>query len=147
MAVSGRLASMAVQAMLQAATGRSCGYGSLPTTASLPTGATVPYSVIYELGQTPSGPPFGDANADSRFLFQATSVGTTAEQASLMADKVRTAVLGTVAPGSPVFANPITISGFAVTGREMDREAVPPVASGTYTYLQRFALTITPIGG
>ncbi|MFC1415431.1 hypothetical protein [Streptacidiphilus cavernicola] len=146
MPVSGRTASLAVQTMLQTATGRSCGYGTLPTTASLPTGVTMPYSVLYELGQTPSGPPFGDSAADARMLFQVSSVGSTAEQASLMADKVRTAFMAKAAPGSAVFATPIPIPGYAVTDREVDREDGTTSASSTYTYLQRFALSITTTG-
>jgi hypothetical protein len=147
MPVAGRPVALALQTMLQNATGRSCGYGTMPTSTSLPTGTTVPYSVIYEVGQASSGPPFGDGDADTRMVFQVTSVGTTAEQASLMADKVRVAVLGRVAPGSAVFASPIPVPGCAVTGRGMDREDGTTVVSGTYTYLQRFALTITTVGG
>ena len=99
-----------------------------------------------ELGQTPSGPPFGDIAADARVLFQVSSVGSTAEQASLMADKVRTAFMAKAAPGSNVFATPIPIAGCAVTDREVDREDGTTVASSTYTYLQRFALTVTTTG-
>jgi hypothetical protein len=52
MSVSGRQVALAVQAMLQTATARSCGYGTAPTSTSLPTGNTIPYCVLYELGQT-----------------------------------------------------------------------------------------------
>ncbi|MEW1719727.1 hypothetical protein [Streptomyces sp. NPDC093109] len=59
MTVSGRQVALAAQAMIVVATGRSCGYGTIPVAASQPTGAALPYTVLYELGQAPSGPPFG----------------------------------------------------------------------------------------
>jgi hypothetical protein len=143
MSVSGRQVALAVQTMLQTATGRSCGYGTAPTTASLPTGNTIPYCVLYELGQTGGlGPSFGDADADARVLVQVSSVGTTAEQASLQADKVRQAFLQRVS-GSGQFLNPITIAGYTVIGRELDHEDGTSVVSSTYTYVQRFALTVS----
>jgi hypothetical protein len=144
MSVSGRQVALAAQAMLQTATGRSCGYGTAPTTASLPTGNTIPYCVLYELGQTAGiGPSFGDADADARVLIQVSSVGTTAEQASLQADKARQAFLQRAGGGSGQFLNPITIAGYTVIGRELDHEDGTSVVSSTYTYVQRFALTVS----
>ncbi|REE61443.1 hypothetical protein BX257_4021 [Streptomyces sp. 3212.3] len=143
MSVSGRQVALAVQAMLQTATGRSCGYGTAPTTASVPTGNTIPYCVLYELGQVGGlGPAFGDRDADSRVLIQISSVGTTAEQASLQADKARQAFLARV-PGSGDFLNPINVNGAVVIGRELDREDGTSVVSSTYTYVQRFVLTVS----
>ncbi|MFB7446006.1 hypothetical protein ACFC01_48470 [Streptomyces mirabilis] len=142
MSVSGRQVALGVQAMLQTATGRSCGYGTAPTTASVPTGNTIPYSVLYELGQASFGPPFGDADADARVLLQVSSVGTTAEQASLHADKVRQAFLARV-PGSGHFATPINVAGATVIGRELDADEGTTVDSSIYTYVQRFALTMS----
>jgi hypothetical protein len=144
MSVSGRQVALAVQSMLQTATARSCGYGTAPTTASLPTGNTIPYSVLYELGQTSGiGPSFGDTDADARVLLQVSSVGTTAEQASLHADKVRQAFLARSQPGSGQFANPISVVGGTVIGRELDREDGTSVVSSTYTYVQRYVLTVS----
>lgn len=144
MSVSGRQVALAVQAMLQAATGRSCGYGTAPTSASPPTGNTIPYCVLYELGQTSGfGPSFGDTDADARVLLQVSSVGTTAEQASLQADKARLAFLARVAPGSGQFLNPINVVGAAVIGRELDREDGTSVVNSTYTYVQRFVVTVS----
>ncbi|MFF0291021.1 hypothetical protein [Streptomyces sp. NPDC005262] len=143
MSVSGRQVALAVQAMLQTATGRSCGYGTAPTTASLPTGNTIPYCVLYELGQVAGlGPSFGDSDADARVLLQVSSVGQTAEQASLQADKARQAFLARV-PGSGQYLNPITVTGATVIGRELDREEGTGVVSSTYTYVQRFVLTVS----
>ncbi|MFF3516118.1 hypothetical protein [Streptomyces sp. NPDC002573] len=144
MSVSGRQVALAVQAMLQTATARSCGYGTAPTSASLPTGNTIPYAVLYELGQTSGiGPSFGDTDADARVLLQVSSVGTTAEQASLHADKVRQAFLARQQAGSGQFANQINVTGATVIGRELDREDGTSVVSSTYTYVQRFVLTVS----
>jgi hypothetical protein len=143
MSVSGRQVALAVQATLQTATGRSCGYGTAPTSTSQPTGATIPYCVLYELGQTAGlGPAFGDADADARVLLQVSSVGTTAEQASLQADKVRQAFLARV-PGSGQFLNAINVVGLTVIGRELDADIGSSVESSTYTYVQRFVLTVS----
>ncbi|MGW2700831.1 hypothetical protein [Streptomyces sp. NPDC001340] len=147
MSVSGRQVALAVQAMLTSVTGRSCGYGTAPTTDDKPTGNTIPYSVLYELGQVAGfGPPFGDADADARVYVQISSVGTTAEQVSLHADKVRAAFLARV-PGDGRFANPINVAGARVIDRALDQEDGTSVTSGTYTYVQRFALTVSSPAG
>ena len=144
MSVSGRQVALAAQATLVAATGRSCGYGTAPTSASTPTGNTIPYCVLYELGQTSGiGPSLGDSDADARVLLQVSSVGTTAEQASLQADKARQAFLARAAPGSGQFLWPINVVGATVIGRELDREDGTSVVSSTYTYVQRFVLTVS----
>ncbi|MFH8772011.1 hypothetical protein [Streptomyces sp. NPDC017958] len=147
MSVSGRQVALAVQAMLTSVTGRSCGYGTAPTADDKPTGNTIPYSVLYELGQVAGfGPPFGDADADARVYVQISSVGTTAEQVSLHADKVRAAFLARV-PGGGRFANPINVAGARVIDRALDQEDGTTVTSGTYTYVQRFALTVSSSAG
>ncbi|MEU3340407.1 hypothetical protein [Streptomyces sp. NPDC006668] len=143
MSVSGRQVALASQAMLVSVMGRSCGYGTAPTTSDKPTGATIPYSVLYELGQVSGfGPPFGDPDADARVYLQVSSVGTTAEQVSLHADKVRDAFLARE-PGSGQFANPIDPAGARVIDRALDQEDGTTVTSGTYTYVQRFALMVS----
>ncbi|MCX4761911.1 hypothetical protein OG562_13185 [Streptomyces sp. NBC_01275] len=144
MPVSGRLVSLAVQTMLASATTRSCGYGTAPTSSSTPTGATIPYSVLYPLGITTSGPAFGDADADARVLFQVTCVASTAEQAEWMADKVRAAILGRSAKGD--FVNAVVVAGCAVIGRELDKEEGVTVSGGVYSYVQRYVLTVTTLG-
>ncbi|MFD8509791.1 hypothetical protein ACFV27_01395 [Streptomyces antimycoticus] len=142
MAVSGRVLSLAVQAMLATATGRSCGYGTAPTASSLPTGAATPYSVLYPVGSTSDGPPFGDASADARIIYQVTSVGTTAEQAEWMADKVRAGMLARTPAG---YTYSITATGYVVMARELDKEEGVAVASGVYSYVQRFAIEVTTL--
>jgi hypothetical protein len=69
-------------------------------------------------------------------------VGTTAEQASLQADKVRQAFLARV-PGSGQFLNAINVVGLTVIGRELDADIGSSVESSTYTYVQRFVLTVS----
>ncbi|MGW6238370.1 hypothetical protein [Streptomyces sp. NPDC055094] len=142
MAVSGRVLSLAVQAMLSTATGRSCGYGTAPTANSLPTGSALPYSVLYPVGSTSDGPPFGDTSADSRIVYQITSVATTAEQAEWMADKVRAGMLAQTARG---FTYTIAVNGYAIMSRELDKEEGVTVASGVYSYVQRFAIEVTTL--
>jgi hypothetical protein len=141
--VSGREVSLAVQKTLATTTGRSCGYGTAPTASSTPTGAAIPYSVLYPLGATTSGPPYGDGDADARMLVQVTSVASTAEQVEWMADKVRTALL---ARSNGTYTNAITITGCAVIGRELDKEEGISVNSGVYSYVQRYILTVTTLG-
>ncbi|MCZ4098300.1 hypothetical protein [Streptomyces sp. H39-C1] len=144
MTVSGRIVSLALQSTIAASTGRSCGYGTAPIASSLPTGAATPYSVLYPLGfPTTSGPPFGDATADARLLYQVTSVATTAEQAEWMADKVRSAVLARSSAGPAAY--PISPVGYSVMGRELDKEEGLTVAGGVYSYVQRFALDVTTL--
>lgn len=143
MAVSGRVLSLAVQAMLATATGRSCGYGTAPTASSLPTGSAVPYSVLYPIGSTSDGPPFGDASADARILYQVTSVATTAEQAEWMADRVRAGMLARTALG---YTYSIAATGYVVMARELDKEEGVTIASGVYSYIQRFAIEVTTLG-
>ncbi|WP_159073624.1 hypothetical protein [Streptomyces sp. RTd22] len=142
MAVSGRVLSLAVQAMLATSTGRSCGYGAAPTASSLPTGAATPYSVLYPVGSTSDGPPFGDASADARIIYQVTSVGTTAEQAEWMADKVRAGILTRTPAG---YTYSITATGYVVMARELDKEEGVTAASGVYSYVQRFAIEVTTL--
>ncbi|GAA2084462.1 hypothetical protein GCM10009759_03510 [Kitasatospora saccharophila] len=144
MAVQGRVVSLAVQAALVASTGRSCGYGAVPLAADKPTGNTIPYSILMPLGGVSSGPPFGDQAGDARLVYQVTSVGSTAEQAEWMADKVRAALLGTTPSGA--FATPVTAAGHTVTGREIDREDGPTVVNGVYSYITRIALHVTTPG-
>lgn len=142
MPVSGRVVSLAVQTMLAGATGRSCGYGAAPTSSSLPTGTATPYCVLYPIGSTSDGPPFGDASADARLVYQVTSVATTAEQAEWMADKVRSAFMARTEKG-PTYL--ISATGYVVMSRELDKEEGVAVASGVYSYIQRFALEVTTL--
>lgn len=143
MPVSGREVSLAVQRMVSSATTRSCGYGTAPTVSSTPSGAQVPYSVLYPLGVTPSGPPYGAPDADARVLLQLTSVATTAEQAEWMADKVRAAMLNRKPGGA--YAFDIVVPGCAVMQRTLDKEEGVAVASGVYSYVQRYVIEVTTL--
>ncbi|MFJ4412979.1 hypothetical protein [Streptomyces sp. NPDC088925] len=123
---------------------RSCGYAAVPTSASLPSGASMPYHVLYELGQAVSGPAWGDESGDARLLFQVTTVGQSPDTASSGADKVRQALLGKV-EGEWQFAI-VPPSGYEIMGRELDREDGMTVVGATYSYVQRFALHVTTSG-
>ncbi|MFF7586754.1 hypothetical protein ACFZCK_04575 [Kitasatospora purpeofusca] len=144
MAVVGRVVSLALQAALVTGTGRSCGYGVVPAAGALPTGAAFPYSVLYPLGGTSDGPPFGDADADARLLYQVTSIGQSAEQAEWMGDKVRSTLLGRTGAGA--FAVPITAVGHVVIGRSLDGAEGVTAEAGVYSYVERFVLHVTTPG-
>ncbi|MCB8906783.1 MULTISPECIES: hypothetical protein [unclassified Streptomyces] len=98
--------------------------------------------MLYPIGSTSDGPPFGDASADARVLYQVTSVATTAEQAEWMADKVRGAFMARTEKG-PTY--PVAAAGYVVMSREVDKEEGVTVVSGVYSYIQRFALEVTTL--
>ncbi|MFJ6136484.1 hypothetical protein [Kitasatospora sp. NPDC092286] len=141
MPVQGRVVSLALRDALAAGTGRSCGYGAAPVAADKPTGNTIPYSVLYPLGGTSSGPPFGDQAGDGRMVYQITSVASTAEQVEWMADKVRATLLAVGPKGG--FVTPIVPAGHTVIGREIDKEDGQSVANGVYSYVTRVLLHVT----
>ncbi|MEW1700929.1 hypothetical protein ACIQCR_34800 [Streptomyces sp. NPDC093249] len=143
MTVPGRQIAQAVIQTIVAASGRSCGYATVPTSQSQPSGSQLPYHVLYELGQTVSGPPFGDPAADARLLFQVTTVGSSPDAASSGADRVRTAFLGRIPSGAEWLYPIVVPSGYAVIGRELDREDGMTVAGSAYSYVQRYALHVT----
>ncbi|WP_274558054.1 hypothetical protein [Streptomyces spiramyceticus] len=143
MPVSGREVSTAVQRMLAAATARSCGYGTAPTASSAPSGTQLPYTVLYPLGVTTGGPPYGEPDADARVLLQVTCVAGTAEQAEWMADKVRAAVLARKTSGA--YSSELTVPGCAVMQRTLEKEEGVTVASGVYSYVQRYVIEVTTL--
>ncbi|MGW2985297.1 hypothetical protein [Streptomyces goshikiensis] len=145
MPVSGREVSLAVQKMLSTATTRSCGYGTAPTASSAPTGAQVPYAVLYPLGLMTDGPPYGQADGDARALLQITSVATTAEQAEWMADRVRAAMLARKGGTNGAYTTDIAIPGCAVLRRALDKEEGVAVAGGIYSYVQRYVVEVTSL--
>lgn len=145
MPVSGREVSLAVQRMLSTATTRSCGYGTAPTASSAPTGAQVPYAVLYPLGLMTDGPPYGQADGDARALLQITSVATTAEQAEWMADRVRAAMLARKSGTNGAYTTDIAIPGCAVLRRALDKEEGVAVAGGIYSYVQRYVVEVTSL--
>ncbi|MER5642051.1 hypothetical protein ABT095_34580 [Kitasatospora sp. NPDC002227] len=70
-----------------------------------------------------------------------TSIGTTAEQAEWMSDKVRSALLARTKTGA--FATAIPVAGHTIVGREVDKEDGVTVVSGVYSYVQRIILHVT----
>ncbi|MFE9553113.1 hypothetical protein ACFYOD_06475 [Streptomyces sp. NPDC006703] len=142
MTINGRHVALAAQAMIISATGRACGYGSVPAPNAQPTGANLPYTVLYELGQDSNGPAFGDMHGDARVLLQVTSAATSAELASALADRVRAGFLGRTASG---WAFPLTPASGVVIDRDLDQDDGTSVAGSVYSYVQRFALTVTTV--
>jgi hypothetical protein len=51
--------------------------------------------------------------------------------------------LARVPGGSGQFLYPINVVGGTVIGRELDREEGTSVVNSTYTYVQRFVLTVS----
>lgn len=79
----------ALVAYLRTATGRPVGE------AAAPVDAEVPYAIVYPLpGGASWGPTWAAPDEGSSVPYQITSVGLRADQAQLMADKVRQAMLG-----------------------------------------------------
>jgi hypothetical protein len=145
MPVNHREISTAVIAMITGLTKRACGYMAIPAVSQQPNGILLPYHVLYELGQTASGPPFGDDTADARILYQVTTVGQTAADAMTYADGVRRAFLTRTQTGG--WKYPLALpAGHALLHRELDREDGMTVVSSNYSYVQRFAITVTTTG-
>ncbi|MFD9792095.1 hypothetical protein ACFWXK_14215 [Streptomyces sp. NPDC059070] len=143
MTVKSRHVALASQAMITTATGRSCGYGTLPAPTAQPTGATLPYSVLYEMGVESSGPAFGDMHADARVVVQVTSAAASPEMASAHADTVRAGFLGRIGNR---WAYEITPGSCVVIDRDLDADDGMSSAGSVYSYVQRFALTVTTVG-
>ncbi|MFE7129334.1 hypothetical protein ACFVIM_00545 [Streptomyces sp. NPDC057638] len=99
--------------------------------------------MLYPLGVTTSGPPYGDPDADARVLLQLTSVATTAEQVEWMADRVRSAMVSRQKDGS--YARPIIVTGCSVMQRFVDKEEGVAVSSGVYSYVQRYVIELTTL--
>ncbi|MFD3511932.1 hypothetical protein [Streptomyces sp. NPDC058657] len=132
----------ALQELLAVATGRPCGFGSLPVVAGKP--VPVPYTVLYALGGTVSGAPLADRGEDAELVYQVTAVGGRADQAQWLADKVRQAVLARAATGQ--WSNPLVIPGVEVWARELDTDAGTDDAGasdGVVTSSQRYRLSAT----
>lgn len=142
MTVDGRVVALGTQATIISGTARSCGLGAIPLSTATPTGAALPYTVLYDLGQTLSGAPFGDPASEAAVLVQVTSYASTADIALATADKVRRAFLQRNAADTD-WAFPITLTGYKVIGRESDREDGLGLSGSNYSYVQRFKLHVS----
>jgi hypothetical protein len=129
----------AVRTMLEAAVGKPCGRGTLPTSGGQP--APLPYLVLYPLGGHMSGAPLADRSEDARLVFQVTVVAARTDQAEWLADRVRGAVLGRTSSGQ--WEHPIPLPAGEVWARELlaDEGADQSSASeGVVTCVQQYEL-------
>jgi hypothetical protein len=117
--------------------------------------ANPPYYLLYPLDTGLDGPPLADTHDDITLVYQVTSVSGpdptrpgsagTLDQAELLADKARAAILGRD-PASGEWSHPLTIPGAKVMCRELDVEpgGTTDPTDGIISYVQRFRLALTP---
>ncbi|MEK2474044.1 hypothetical protein [Streptomyces noursei] len=136
------LVTLALQAMLTAATGKPCGRGRLPLVGGQP--ASLPYTVLYPQGGLTDGAPLADRAEDARLVYQMTVVAARTDQAEWLADRVRQALLGRTSSGQ--WVNPIPVPGMEVWARALlVDEGVDPSGGddGVVTGVQRYELSVT----
>ncbi|MGW1409481.1 hypothetical protein [Streptomyces sp. NPDC002403] len=143
-----RSVTTALTALLTSATGLPVGQGRMPQ-------AKPPYYLLYSLDTGLDGPPLADTLDDLVVVYQVTSVSGpdparpasmgTLDQAELLADKARAAILGRD-PVSGEWLHPLTIPGVKVMGRSLDTEpgGTNDPTDGIISYVQRFRLALTP---
>lgn len=117
--------TLALSALLVSATGFPVGRGRKPADTD------PPYYLLHSITATLSGAPFSDLNEDASFVYQITAVSGpdpdlpesygVADQAELLIDRARTAVLGRH-PGTGLWLHPLTVPNAKVTGRGPDVE-------------------------
>ena len=82
-----------------------------------PPDAPLPYAIVYAIdGGDIYGPPLTDPEGDVECIFQVTCVGGTSAQAILVADEVRTTVLGRNPTGT--FLTPLELPAGEVIDRQ-----------------------------
>lgn len=140
--------TLALSALLVSATGFPVGRGRRPMDTD------PPYYLLYAMPASVSGAPFSDLNEDASFVYQVTSVSGpdpdvpasygVADQAELMADRARTAILGRD-PQTGLWLHNLTLPGVKVTGRSLDIEAggTSDPSDAIMSYVQRFRLDLT----
>ncbi|MEU6016969.1 hypothetical protein ABZ826_23840 [Streptomyces sp. NPDC047515] len=138
----------ALAALLTSATSLPVGRGRMPD-------AKPPYYLLYSLDTGLDGPPLADTHDDISLVYQVTSVSGpdparpasagTLDQAELLADKARTAILGRD-PVTGLWLHPLTILGVKVMARALDVEpgATNDPQDGIISYVQRFRFDLTP---
>ncbi|MFE4915803.1 hypothetical protein ACFRCX_30325 [Streptomyces sp. NPDC056652] len=141
--------TLALSALITTATGFLVGRGRQPTA-----GATPPYYLLYSITADLAGAPFSDRNEDATYLYQVTAVSGpdptkpdsygVADQAELMADRARTAILGRD-PATGLWLHELTVPGARVIGRSLDIEAggTSDPSDAIMSYVQRFRLDLT----
>ncbi|MEU3783405.1 hypothetical protein [Streptomyces sp900129855] len=107
--------------------------------------ATLPYAILDSLDGEFTGPEFADWHADAAWTYQVTSVGERADQVQWLADRVRAVVVDRDSEG---WCREIPVAGMAVVDRELVVDAGGDPVDGSQgdivTYVQRFAITVSP---
>ncbi|MEU9947105.1 hypothetical protein [Streptomyces sp. NPDC047939] len=139
--------TMALSALLTSATDFPVGRGRKPL-------ADPPYYLLHSITATYSGAPFTDRNEDASFIYQVTPVSGpdpnvpdshgVADQAELMADLARKAILGRDQV-TGLWLNELVIPGAKVVGRSPDVEpgGTNDPADAIMSYVQRFRFDLT----
>jgi len=143
-----RLATKAVAALLSTACGLPVGRGQKPQ-------GEPPYYILYSLDTALSGAPFTDMNEDASLVWQVTSVSGPSstvisstgylDQAELMADKARTALLERD-PATRRWKNQLEVPGYRDMCRELETEpgGTSDPTDAIISYVQRFRIDWTP---
>jgi hypothetical protein len=142
------LATKAVAALLSTACGLPVGRGQKPQ-------GEPPYYILYSLDTALSGAPFTDMNEDASLVWQVTSVSGPSstvisstgylDQAELMADKARTALLERD-PATRRWKNQLEVPGYRDMCRELETEpgGTSDPTDAIISYVQRFRIDWTP---
>ncbi|MFG2677053.1 hypothetical protein [Streptomyces sp. NPDC048445] len=139
--------TMALSALLASATGFPVGRGRKPL-------ADPPYYLLHSVTAVYSGAPFSDLHEDTALIYQVTPVSGpdpdvpdshgVADQAELMADLARKAVLGRD-PVTGLWLHALAIPDANVIGRSPDAEpgGSSDPTDAIMSYVQRFRLDLT----
>lgn len=141
--IARRPVTAALRSLIADATGLPCGRGSVPMSRG--SAVEPPYYVLTAVDTVLGGPPLADTNDDADLVYQVTCVAEGSEQAELLADDVRAAVLGRD-PGTGAWLNALGVPGVSCMGRELDTEPgeTSDPADGIISYVIRFRLCLTP---
>ena len=143
------LATKAFADLLATASGLPVGRGQKPANTQ------PPYYILYSLDTQVSGAPFTDLSEDASLVWQITSVSGPnsavissagyLDQAELMADKARKAVLERN-PITRKWVNPLSVPGYRDMCRELETEpgATSDPTDAIISYVQRFRIDWTP---
>ncbi|MFE3196820.1 hypothetical protein [Embleya sp. NPDC059237] len=134
----------AVRRLIESSTKRPCGLAELPYVDG-PSGlapAEPPYTVLYPVGGSITGPPFGDSTADASYVYQLTIMAERADQAEWLTDRGRRALLERRPNGA--WLNEIDLPGAAVMARQLVEDTGLHAEGTTVTSVLRVRLDLTP---
>ena len=92
-----------------------CEIGETPDPPEGEVAPGFPYSILYPIAWTPSGPP-GYPELDAPAAFQVTTVGATGQQATFNAGRVRKRLVE-MDPMTGDYVTPIVVAGLVIYGR------------------------------